>query len=443
MNIERIMSSLEAKHPGESEYLQAVKEVLLSIEDIYNQHPEFEKAKIIERLVEPDRIFTFRVTWVDDKGDVQTNLGYRVQFNNAIGPYKGGIRFHASVNLSILKFLGFEQTFKNALTTLPMGGGKGGSDFSPRGKSNAEVMRFVQAFMLELWRHIGPETDVPAGDIGVGGREVGFMFGMYKKLAHEFTGTFTGKGREFGGSLIRPEATGYGNIYFLMEMLKRKGTDLKGKVCLVSGSGNVAQYALQKATELGATVISVSDSNGYVIDENGIDFDLLTDVKEKRRARLTEYAAEKPTATYYEGSVWTYAGNYDIALPCATQNEIDGDAAKRLVAQGVKVVSEGANMPSNIDAINVYKENGILYGPAKAANAGGVAVSALEMSQNSQRLSWTREEVDGRLKDIMTNIFNTAKTTAETYGLGKDYLAGANIAAFENVANAMIAQGLV
>ena len=437
------MTSLAAKHPGESEYLQAVHEVLLSIEEVYNQHPEFEKAKLIERLVEPDRIITFKVPWVDDNGEIQVNLGYRVQFNNAIGPYKGGIRFHASVNLSILKFLGFEQIFKNVLTGLPIGGGKGGSDFDPKGKTDAEVMRFCQSFMTELQKHIGPSLDVPAGDIGVGGREIGYLYGQYKRLRQFDAGVLTGKPLGFGGSLIRPEATGYGLVYYTEEMLKANGDSFAGKKVVISGSGNVAQYALQKATELGATVISVSDSNGYVIDENGIDFDLLTDVKEKRRARLTEYAAEKPTATYYEGSVWTYAGNYDIALPCATQNEIDGDAAKRLVAQGVKVVSEGANMPSNIDAINVYKENGILYGPAKAANAGGVAVSALEMSQNSQRLSWTREEVDGRLKDIMTNIFNTAKTTAETYGLGKDYLAGANIAAFENVANAMIAQGLV
>ena len=443
MEVEKIMQALEQKHPGESEYLQAVHEVLMSVKDVYNQHPEFERASIIERIVEPERIITFRVPWVDDQGKVQVNIGYRVQFNGAIGPYKGGLRFHASVNLSILKFLGFEQTFKNALTTLPMGGGKGGSDFSPRGKSDAEIMRFCQAFMNELYRHIGPDEDVPAGDIGVGGREIGYLFGQYRKLTHQFQGMLTGKGREWGGSILRPEATGYGLVYYTEEMLKANGDSFAGKKVVISGSGNVAQYALQKATELGATVISVSDSNGYVIDENGIDFDLLTDVKEKRRARLTEYAAEKPTATYYEGSVWTYTGNYDIALPCATQNEINGEAAKRLVTQGVICVSEGANMPSDLEAIKVYKENGILYGPAKAANAGGVAVSALEMSQNSQRLSWTREEVDGRLKDIMTNIFNTAKTTAETYGLGKDYLAGANIAAFENVANAMIAQGLV
>ena len=441
--IKEFMDALKARTVGESEFHQAVQEVIETVWDTYQANPKYKANKILEKMVEPERVIMFRVPWIDDKGEVQINRGYRVQFNSAIGPYKGGLRFHPSVTLGGLKFLGFEQTFKNSLTTLPMGGGKGGSDFNPKGKSDNEIMRFCQSFMTELQKHIGPSLDVPTGDIGVGGREIGYLYGQYKRLRQFDAGVLTGKPLGFGGSLIRPEATGYGLVYYTEEMLKANGDSFAGKKVVISGSGNVAQYALQKATELGATVISVSDSNGYVIDENGIDFDLLTDVKEKRRARLTEYAAEKPTATYYEGSVWTYAGNYDIALPCATQNEIDGDAAKRLVAQGVKVVSEGANMPSNIDAINVYKENGILYGPAKAANAGGVAVSALEMSQNSQRLSWTREEVDGRLKDIMTNIFNTAKTTAETYGLGKDYLAGANIAAFENVANAMIAQGLV
>ena len=441
--VEQIQKNLEAKDPNQEEFLQAVEEFLPTVIPFLEEHPEYVEKNILGMIIEPERMVQFRVPWQDDKGNWQVNRGYRVQFNSAIGPYKGGLRFHPSVNLSILKFLGFEQIFKNVLTGLPIGGGKGGSDFDPKGKTDAEVMRFCQSFMTELQKHIGPSLDVPAGDIGVGGRDIGYLYGQYQRLNQFDAGVLTGKPLGFGGSLIRPEATGYGLVYYTEEMLKANGQSFAGKKVVISGSGNVAQYALQKATELGATVISVSDSNGYVIDENGIDFDLLTDVKEKRRARLTEYAAEKPTATYYEGSVWTYAGNYDIALPCATQNEIDGDAAKRLVAQGVKVVSEGANMPSNIDAINVYKENGILYGPAKAANAGGVAVSALEMSQNSQRLSWTREEVDGRLKDIMTNIFNTAKTTAETYGLGKDYLAGANIAAFENVANAMIAQGLV
>jgi len=439
--IQSTFETVKARNGHEAEFLQAVEEFLSTLEPVFEKHPEYIEENILARITEPERVISFRVPWVDREGNIQVNRGYRVQFNSAVGPYKGGLRFHPTVNQGILKFLGFEQIFKNVLTGLPIGGGKGGSDFDPKGKTDAEVMRFCQSFMTELQKHIGPSLDVPAGDIGVGGREIGYLYGQYKRLRQFDAGVLTGKPLGFGGSLIRPEATGYGLVYYTEEMLKANGDSFADKKVVISGSGNVAQYALQKATELGATVISVSDSNGYVIDENGIDFDLLTDVKEKRRARLTEYAAEKPTATYYEGSVWTYAGNYDIALPCATQNEIDGDAAKRLVAQGVKVVSEGANMPSNIDAINVYKENGILYGPAKAANAGGVAVSALEMSQNSQRLSWTREEVDGRLKDIMTNIFNTAKTTAETYGLGKDYLAGANIAAFENYPTFLIAGG--
>ena len=444
MNIERIMASLEAKHPGESEYLQAVKEVLLSIEDIYNQHPEFEKAKIIERLVEPDRIFTFRVTWVDDKGEVQTNLGYRVQFNNAIGPYKGGIRFHSSVNLGILKFLAFEQTFKNSLTTLPMGGGKGGSDFSPRGKSNAEVMRFCQAFMLELWRHIGPETDVPAGDIGVGGREVGYMFGMYKKLSHEFSGVLTGKGREFGGSLIRPEATGYGNIYFLLEMLKTRNISLEGKTCLVSGSGNVAQYTVEKLIQLGAKVVTMSDSDGYIYDPDGIDrekLDYIMELKNLYRGRIREYA-EKYGCKYVAGArPWNEKA--DIALPSATQNEINGDDAKALIANGVFAVSEGANMPSTPEAIRVFQEAKILYAPGKAANAGGVSVSGLEMTQNSIKLSWTQEEVDEKLKSIMKNIHEACVK----YGTEPDgyinYVKGANVAGFMKVANAMMAQGIV
>ena len=444
MNIEHIMTSLAAKHPGESEYLQAVHEVLLSIEEVYNQHPEFEKAKLIERLVEPDRIITFKVPWVDDNGEIQVNLGYRVQFNNAIGPYKGGIRFHASVNLSILKFLGFEQTFKNALTTLPMGGGKGGSDFSPRGKSDAEIMRFCQAFMLELWRHLGPDTDVPAGDIGVGGREVGYMFGMYKKLAHEFTGTFTGKGREFGGSLIRPEATGYGNIYFLMEMLKRKGTDLKGKVCLVSGSGNVAQYTIEKVIELGGKVVTMSDSDGYIYDPDGIDrekLDFIMELKNLYRGRIREYA-EKYGCKYVAGArPWGEKG--DIALPSATQNELNGDEAKQLVANGVIAVSEGANMPSTPEAIRVFQEAKILYAPGKAANAGGVSVSGLEMTQNSIKLGWSQEEVDEKLKSIMKNIHEACVqygTEADGY---VNYVKGANVAGFMKVAKAMMAQGIV
>ena len=442
MNIERIMASLEAKHPGESEYLQAVKEVLLSIEDIYNQHPEFEKAKIIERLVEPDRIFTFRVTWVDDKGEVQTNLGYRVQFNNAIGPYKGGIRFHASVNLSILKFLGFEQTFKNALTTLPMGGGKGGSDFSPRGKSDAEIMRFCQAFMLELWRHLGPDMDVPAGDIGVGGREVGYMFGMYKKLTREFTGTFTGKGLEFGGSLIRPEATGFGGLYFVNQMLQTKGIDIKGKTVAISGFGNVAWGAATKATELGAKVVTMSDSNGYVYDPNGIDLAYVKDLKEVRRGRIKEYAETHKGATYVADCTQVWTVPCDIALPCATQNEINKESAEALVKNGCTVVCEGANMPSTPEAIEVYLSNGILYGPAKASNAGGVATSGLEMSQNSERLSWTFEEVDAKLKGIMEGIFHASYDASVAAGSEGNLMVGANCAGFLKVATAMMAQGI-
>ena len=439
--IQNTFELVKARNAHEAEFLQAVEEFLNTLEPVFEKHPEYIEENILARITEPERVISFRVPWVDRDGKVQVNRGYRVQFNSAVGPYKGGLRFHPTVNQGILKFLGFEQIFKNVLTGLPIGGGKGGSDFDPKGKTDAEVMRFCQSFMTELQKYIGPSLDVPAGDIGVGGREIGYLYGQYKRLFD--AGVLTGKPLGFGGSLIRPEATGYGLVYYTQEMLKANGESFDGKTVVVSGAGNVAQYAVQKATALGAKVISVSDSNGYIIDKDGIDFDLLVDVKVKRRARLTEYAAERASATYYEGSVWTYEGAFDIALPCATQNEIDGEAAKRLVAQGVFCVSEGANMPSNLDAIAVYKEHNLLYGPAKAANAGGVAVSALEMSQNSLRLSWTREEVDTRLKDIMTNIFNTAKTTAENYNLGKDYLAGANIAAFENIANAMIAQGIV
>ena len=441
--IQNTFELVKARNAHEAEFLQAVEEFLNTLEPVFEKHPEYIEENILARITEPERIISFRVPWVDRNGKVQVNRGYRVQFNSTVGPYKGGLRFHPTVNQGILKFLGFEQIFKNVLTGLPIGGGKGGADFDPKGKTDAEVMRFCQSFMTELQKYIGPSLDVPAGDIGVGGREIGYLYGQYKRLRQFDAGVLTGKPIGFGGSLIRPEATGYGLVYYTQEMLKANGESFDGKTVVVSGAGNVAQYAVQKATELGAKVISVSDSNGYIIDKDGIDFDLLVDVKVKRRARLTEYAAERASATYYEGSVWTYDGAFDIALPCATQNEIDGEAAKRLVAQGVFCVSEGANMPSNLDAIAIYKENGLLYGPAKAANAGGVAVSALEMSQNSLRLSWTREEVDTRLKDIMTNIFNTAKTTAENYDLGNDYLAGANIAAFENIANAMIAQGIV
>lgn len=441
--IQASFEAVKAHNPHETEFLQAVEELFSTLEPVFEAHPEYIEENILACIVEPERIISFRVPWTDKDGNVQVNRGYRVQFNSAVGPYKGGLRFHPTVNQSILKFLGFEQIFKNVLTGLPIGGGKGGSDFDPKGKTDAEIMRFCQSFMTELQKHIGPSLDVPAGDIGVGGREIGYMYGQYKRLRQFDAGVLTGKPLGFGGSLIRPEATGYGLVYFTDNMLAANGKSFKDQTVLISGSGNVAQYAVQKATELGAKVISVSDSNGYIIDETGIDFDLLVDIKEKRRARLTEYATEKATAKYFEGSVWNYDGKADIALPCATQNEINGEQAAALVKNGVYCVAEGANMPSDLDAIKVYKENGVLYGLAKAANAGGVAVSALEMSQNSLRLSWTREEVDGRLKDIMANIFNTAKETAEKYDLGTDYLAGANIAAFEQIADSMIAQGLV
>ncbi len=444
MNAKKVVEDLKRRFPNEPEYIQAVSEVLESIEDVYNEHPEFEKANLIERLCIPDRIFTFRVSWVDDKGNVQTNMAYRVQHNMAIGPYKGGIRFHSSVNPSILKFLAFEQTFKNALTTLPMGGAKGGSDFSPRGKSNNEVMRFCQAYMLELWRHIGPDTDVPAGDIGVGGREVGYMFGMYKKLKHEFSGTFTGKGLEFGGSLIRPEATGYGNIYFLLNMLKTRNIDIKGKRCLVSGSGNVAQYTCEKLIQLGAIPVTLSDSNGYIYDPDGIDAEKLAyvmELKNVQRGRIREYA-EKYGCKYVEGAR-PWGEKADIALPSATQNEIDGDDARTLVANGVFAVSEGANMPSTPEAIEVFQNAKLLYAPGKAANAGGVATSGLEMSQNSERLSWSREEVDEKLKGIMANIHeNCVKYGTEADGY-INYVKGANIAGFMKVAKAMMAQGIL
>ena len=445
MNAKEVLEDLKRRFPNEPEYHQAVEEVLGTIEEEYNKHPEFDKMNLIERLCIPDRIYTFRVNWVDDRGNYQTNMGYRVQHNNAIGPYKGGIRFHSSVNLSILKFLAFEQTFKNSLTTLPMGGGKGGSDFSPRGKSAAEVMRFCQAFMLELWRHIGPDVDVPAGDIGVGGREGGYLFGAYKKYTHEFSGVLTGKGREFGGSLIRPEATGYGNVYFLMEMLKTKGTDLKGKSVLISGSGNVAQYTAAKVLELGGKVLTMSDSDGYVYDPNGIDrakLDWIMELKNQYRGRIREYAEEFEGVKYVPGAKpWTEKA--DIALPCATQNELNGDAARALVANGVIAVSEGANMPSTPEAIKVFQEAKILYAPGKAANAGGVSVSGLEMTQNSIRLSWTSEEVDAKLKSIMQNIHeNCVKYGTQPDGY-VNYVKGANVAGFMKVAKAMMAQGVI
>ena len=445
MDAKKVLEDLKRRFPNEPEYHQAVEEVLGTIEEEYNKHPEFDKVNLIERLCIPDRVYQFRVTWTDDKGNVQTNMGYRIQHNNAIGPYKGGIRFHKSVNLGILKFLAFEQTFKNSLTTLPMGGGKGGSDFSPRGKSNAEVMRFCQAFMLELTRHIGPDTDVPAGDIGVGGREVGYMFGMYKKLTREFSGVLTGKGLEFGGSLIRPEATGYGTVYFLRAMLKTKGETVEGKKVLISGAGNVAQYAAEKVLQLGGKVMTMSDSDGYIYDPDGIDrkkLDYIMELKNVYRGRIREYVEEYPTAKYVGDGAKPWFEKADIALPCATQNELNEEQAKALVANGVIAVAEGANMPSTPGAIRVFQEAKILYSPGKASNAGGVSVSGLEMSQNSERLSWSSEEVDAKLLWIMENIHeNCVKYGTEADGY-VNYVKGANVAGFMKVAKAMMAQGV-
>ncbi len=445
MDINNIMNALEAKHPGEKEYLQAVKEVLLSVADVYNQHPEFEKARIIERMVEPDKIVTFRVTWIDDKGEVQTNIGYRVQFNNAIGPYKGGIRFHASVNLSILKFLGFEQTFKNALTTLPMGGGKGGSDFSPRGKSDREIMRFCQAFMLGLWKNLGPDRDVPAGDIGVGGREVGYMYGMYKKLINECTGTFTGKGLDFGGSRIRPEATGFGAIYFVNDMLARKGETIKDKKVAISGFGNVAWGAALKATELGAKVVTISGPDGYVYDPDGISGDKIEYMLELRASGndvVEPYVERYPNATFFPGRK-PWEQKVDIALPCATQNELNGDDAKQLVDNNVELVAEVSNMGCTPEAIDHFIETRTIYAPGKAVNAGGVATSGLEMSQNAMHLTWSAEKVDQKLHGIMDDIHEQCVK----YGTQPDgyinYMKGANIAGFMKVANAMMGQGII
>ena len=445
MKATEVVARLEQRFPNQPEYIQAVSQVLGTIEEEYNKHPEFDRANLIERLCIPDRVIQFRVNWIDDKGNVQTNMGYRIQHNNAIGPYKGGLRFHASVNASILKFLAFEQTFKNSLTTLPMGGAKGGSDFSPRGKSNAEVMRFCQAFMRELWNYIGPDCDVPAGDIGVGGREVGYMFGQYKALTHQFVGILTGKGQEFGGSLIRPEATGYGNVYFLQNMLATKGIDLKGKKVLVSGAGNVAQYTMEKLLQLGATPMTCSDSDGYIYDPDGIDEKKLAyimELKNVERGRIKEYVEEYPTAKYVPGAK-PWGEKADIATPCATQNEIDGEAAKTLVANGVIAVSEGANMPSTPEAVKVFQNNKILYCPGKASNAGGVAVSGLEMTQNSERLKWSREEVDEKLHSIMNSIHaECVKYGTEADGY-VNYVKGANVAGFLKVAKAMMAQGIV
>ena len=440
---DEVMKKVEEKYSFEPEFLQAVKEVLDSLKPVIEANEEkYRKEGLLERLVEPERIISFRVPWVDDSGKVQVNRGFRVQFNSAIGPYKGGLRFHPSVNQGILKFLGFEQIFKNSLTGLPIGGGKGGSDFDPKGKSDREVMAFCQSFMTELYRHIGADCDVPAGDIGVGGREIGFLYGQYKRLTGKYEGVLTGKGLNYGGSLVRTEATGYGLIYILDEMLKHAGKELKGKKVVISGSGNVAIYACEKATELGAKVITMSDSNGYVVDENGIDLDVVKDIKEVKRGRIKEYADRVSTAKYFEGKgVWSVP--CDIALPCATQNELNLEDAKLLKANGCFAVAEGANMPSTLEATEYFVKEKFLYMPAKAANAGGVATSGLEMSQNSERLSWSFEEVDAKLKDIMKNIYAKSADAAKRYGAEGNFVMGANIAGFEKVADAMLAQGIV
>lgn len=446
-----IIQLVKEKDPDQKEFHQAVTEVVESIQTVLDRNPEYRSAKIMERLIEPDRVILFRVPWVDDQGEVQVNRGFRIEMNSAIGPYKGGLRFHPSVNLGILKFLAFEQVFKNALTTLPMGGGKGGSDFDPKGKSDDEVMRFCQSFMCELFRHIGPNTDVPAGDIGVGAREIGFLFGMYKKLRNEFTGVLTGKSLNWGGSLIRPEATGYGSVYFAAEMLATKDDTLDGKTCLVSGSGNVAQYTIEKLIELGAKVITFSDSTGYIFDEQGVDrdkLDYIMNLKNIRRGRVKEYIEQYPSAVYTEtdplqdyNPLWDH--KVDCAFPSATQNEINGKDAQNMVNNGVRVVSEGANMPTTPEGIEIILEHKLLYGPGKAANAGGVSVSGLEMTQNSMRLSWTREEVDNRLKMIMNSIHRTCLDAAEQNGVPGNYVMGANIAGFVKVVDAMIDQGVV
>ncbi|MBO5270223.1 MAG: NADP-specific glutamate dehydrogenase [Clostridia bacterium] len=441
--LEGVMERCIRRNPGEPEFHQAVREVLESLEPVVEKRPELIEKGVIDSIIEPERIIKFRVPWVDDSGKVQINRGFRIQFNSAIGPYKGGLRFHPSVYEGIIKFLGFEQIFKNALTGLPIGGGKGGSDFDPKGKSDGEVMRFCQSFMLELQKYIGADTDVPAGDIGVGAREIGYMFGQYKRIRDEFTGVLTGKGLTYGGSLARKEATGYGLCYFTEEMLKDHGDSMKGKTVIVSGSGNVAIYAVQKATALGAKVVAMYDSNGYIYDKTGIDLDAIREIKEVRRARIKEYLTYHPEAEYHEGcsGIWTIP--CDIALPCATQNEINEESAKALVANGVKVVCEGANMPSTPEAIAVFQNAGVLFGPAKAANAGGVATSALEMSQNSMRYSWTFEEVDAKLQGIMKNIYYNCAKAAKDYGCEGNYVAGANIAGFLKVADSMLAYGVV
>lgn len=441
--LQQVYATVEKRNAGESEFLQAVKEVLESFEPVVEKNPSIVKTGVIDRIVEPERFIQFRVSWVDDNGNVQVNRGFRVQFNSAIGPYKGGLRLHPSVCASVIKFLGFEQCFKNSLTGLPMGGGKGGSDFDPKGKSDNEIMRFCQSFMTELSKHIGADTDVPAGDIGVGAREVGFMYGQYKRLRNEFTGVLTGKGLTYGGSLARKEATGYGTCYFTQEMLKNmKNDSFTGKTVVISGSGNVAIYATEKATQLGAKVVALSDSQGYVYDKDGIQLDVVKQIKEVERGRISEYAKRVPTAVYTEGCRGIWSIPCDIALPCATQNELNGEEAAILIKNGVIAVAEGANMPSTPEAVEAFLNAGVLFGPAKAANAGGVATSGLEMSQNSMRYSWTFEEVDAKLQQIMINIFHSAYNAAEKYGMKGNLVAGANIAGFEKIAEAMIAQGV-
>ncbi len=441
--VQGVYDGLAKRYPEQKEFLEAAGNVLKSLVPVVEANPEIEKQGILERITEPERTIMFRVPWVDDNGKVQVNRGYRVQFNSAIGPYKGGLRFHPTVTLSVIKFLGFEQIFKNSLTTLPMGGGKGGSDFDPKGKSDAEVMRFCQSFMTELSKHIGPDTDVPAGDIGVGGREIGYMYGQYKRLRNEFTGVLTGKGLTFGGSLARTEATGYGLCYYVEEMLRcMKNDSFKGKTVVISGAGNVAIYATEKATQLGAKVIALCDSNGYIVDNNGINLDVVKQIKEVERGRIKEYASRVPGSEYHDGCSGIWGTKADIYLPCATQNEIDEESAKKIVANGAIAVGEGANMPSTPEAIKVFQDAGILFSPAKASNAGGVAVSGLEMSQNSERLHWSFEEVDQKLEDIMKTIFHSCYDAAEKYGMKGNLVAGANIAGFEKVCEAMLAQGI-
>ncbi len=441
--VEDVMATAIARNPGEAEFHQAVREVVESVAVVIGKNKSFADSRVVERMIEPERQVIFRVPWMDDSGKVQINRGFRVEFSSAIGPYKGGLRFHPSVYLGIIKFLGFEQIFKNALTTTPIGGGKGGSDFDPKGKSDMEVMRFCQSFMSELFRHIGPDTDVPAGDIGVGGREIGYMFGQYKKLTNTFTGVLTGKGLEWGGSLVRTEATGYGLVYFVTRQLQDLGTDWKGKRVVVSGSGNVAIYATQKVHELGGTVVAVSDSGGYIVDESGINVDTVKRIKEIERGRIKEYVDAHPSGQYFEGWEGIWSVKCDVALPSATQNEIDGKAAQTLVNNGCIAVGEGANMPSTPEAVEIFQSNNVSFGPAKAANAGGVATSALEMAQNSMRIAWPFEEVDSRLKTIMNAVYDQCVAASDAYGMKNDLVAGANIAGFMKVANAMVAQGLV